>query len=63
MKDLNEKMEQNQTLEKFTLITAAALLVPAGIALCQAEMSIIGIILIVIGVGSLWFRELIKLKK
>lgn len=60
---LSEKVEtagENQAFEKFGLITAAALLTPAGVTLCQVGDKVVGLVLVCLGVLCLLVRELIK---
>lgn len=61
--NLANKIEKYQTVEKFSLITASAILIPAGITLCSDGNPPIGVIFVVLGVLCLLGRELLKLKK
>ncbi|MEA2112678.1 MAG: hypothetical protein U9P50_01760 [Patescibacteria group bacterium] len=60
---LARKIEKYQTVEKFSLITSASILIPAGVTLCSDGNPPIGITFVILGVLCLLGRELLKLKK
>ena len=61
--NLARKIEKYQTVEKFSLITASSILVPAGVNLCTDGNPPVGITSVILGVLCLLGRELLKLKK
>ena len=61
-KTLIKKIEENQTVSKSALIVAGTSLLSVGLGIVEKN-SLVGIILVLLGVGCLVFRELNKLKK
>jgi hypothetical protein len=59
-KTLTQKLEENQTISKSTLIVAGTSLLSVGLGLVEKN-SLVGIVLIVLGVACLVFREIRKL--
>lgn len=62
IKTLSQKVAENQTVEKSVLIVAGTTLLSAGLGFLEKN-PLVAIVLIVLGVGCLVLREVLKLKK